>query len=220
MNQKIMEKVIRIISREVKTFQEPAVTAIAEMTQHDPYRVLVSCLLSLRTKDETTAAASARLFRLAVTPEQMVMLDKKQIENAIYPVGFYRVKAENILALSRTLLDRHHGKVPGTLEELLQLKGVGRKTANIVLTYGFQDPSGLAVDVHVHVIANRLGWVKTNTPEQTEMALRSTLPKKYWPMINDFFVQFGQHVCLTLSPWCSRCAVAAFCPRAGVKRNR
>lgn len=213
-------KVLGMIQKEVKQFEEPAVTQISTVTKHDPYRVLVSCLLSLRTKDETTARASARLFALADTPRNMVELTAKQIEHAIYPAGFYRVKAKRILEISQRLLDEYGGNVPHQTEELLKLKGVGRKTMNIVLTYGFQDKDGLAVDVHCHRIPNRLGWVKTKTPEQTEMALRRLIPKRYWIVINDTFVTFGQNICTPVSPFCSRCPVNNYCKQIGVTRSR
>ena len=189
--QEEIARVLKLIQKAVKQFEEPAVTQISRVTKQDPYRVLMSCLLSLRTRDETTAKASARLFSLADTPKKMVRLTRKQIEKAIYPVGFYHVKAKRILEVSKTLLDQYNGNVPRTMEELLKLKGVGRKTANIVLTYAFQDHDGLAVDVHCHRIPNRLGWVKTKTPEQTETALRMLVPRKYWILINDTFVTFG-----------------------------
>ncbi len=213
-------KVLKIIQKTVKQFEEPAVTQISKVTRHDPYRVLVSCLLSLRTKDQVTTKASARLFAVADTPNRMVKLTAKRIEQLIYPVGFYRVKAKRILKISKRLLDEYDGRVPRTMEELLKLKGVGRKTANICLTYAFKDPEGLAVDTHVHKVANRLGWVNTKTPEQTEMALRRLIPKRYWMIINDTFVTFGQHICTPVSPFCSVCPVRRFCQRAGVTRSR
>jgi len=213
-------RVLRIIQKAVQQFEEPSVTQISNVTKHDPYRVLISCLLSLRTKDATTAQASARLFALADTPHKMITLTPRQIERAIYPVGFYRVKAQRVLDISKTLLNDYQGKVPKTMEELLALKGVGRKTANITLTYGHQDPYGLAVDTHVHRLSNRLGWVKTKTPEQTEHALRTLFPKKRWMIINDTFVTFGQNICKPVSPRCSTCPVKRHCPRIGVTTHR
>ena len=212
-------KVITLIGKEARKFREPFVTAVANETR-DPYQVLIGCLLSLRTKDETTAGACERLFILAKTPKQMVRLKPSQIEKAIYPVGFYRVKTKRIQEISKTLLDQYNGNVPRTMEELLKLKGVGRKTANVTLTYGFNDPDGLAIDVHCNRIPNRLGWVKTKTPEETEMALRKLIPRKYWLQFNDSFVLFGQNVCKPISPFCSRCIANDHCKRVGVKKNR
>ena len=218
-SEKEIGQVIALISKEARKFREPIVTAVANETR-DPYQVLVGCLLSLRTKDETTAGACERLFRLANTPQQMVKLKQSQIEKAVYPVGFYRVKTRRILDISKTLLNEYKGNVPRTMDELLKLKGVGRKTANIVLTYGFNDPEGLPVDVHCNRIPNRLGWVKTKTPEETEMKLRELIPKKYWLQFNDSFVLFGQNVCKPISPFCSRCIVKNYCKRVGVKKSR
>jgi len=185
----------------------------------DPYRVLISCLLSLRTKDEVTAVASKRLFARASTPETMVQLTKEEIEALIYPVGFYHRKAEQIREISRTLIDEHDSNVPDTLDELLKLKGVGRKTANIVITMGFHK-QGIAVDTHVHRISNRLGLVKTKTPEQTEFALRDILPKKHWIVFNNLLVMHGQKICTPISPRCSICPISEYCDRVGVERFR
>ena len=185
----------------------------------DPFRVLIACLLSLRTKDETTGPASARLFTLADTPQAMLRLTPRQIERAIFPVGFYRTKARVILGVCRDLLDRFGGQVPDEIDALLTLKGVGRKTANLVVTQGFNKP-GLCVDVHVHRISNRWGYVKTRNPEETEMALRGRLPRRYWIGYNDLLVAFGQNVCQPLSPKCSECPVSRGCPRLGVTHSR
>jgi len=187
--------------------------------RHDPFETLISCLLSLRTKDSTTEAASARLFALARTPQAMLRLTPRKIERAIFPVGFYRTKARTILEISRTLVERHAGEVPGDLESLLALKGVGRKTANLVVTLAFRR-YGICVDTHVHRISNRWGYVRTKTPDQTEMALRSRLPRRHWRVYNDLLVAFGQNLCHPTSPWCSRCPVADRCARVGVTRSR
>lgn len=213
-------RTLLMIQQAVQQFEEPSVTQISKVTHHDPYRVLISCLLSLRTKDATTAQASTRLFALADTPQKMVALTTKKIERAIYPVGFYRVKAQRILDISKTLLQNYQGKVPKTMEALLTLKGVGRKTANIVLTYGHRDMNGLAVDVHCHRIPNRLGWITTKTPEQTEHALRTIFPQQYWIVINDTLVTFGQNICTPVSPHCSTCPVKKYCKRVGVLTHR
>jgi endonuclease-3 len=185
----------------------------------DPFRVLVSCLLSLRTKDGTTAAAARRLFALADAPNELAALDVRDVERAIYPVGFYRTKARRLIDLSRTLLQVHGGRVPDTLDALLDLKGVGRKTANLVLAQGFGQPA-ICVDTHVHRISNRWGYVRTKNPQATEAALRRKLPKRHWISYNDLLVAFGQTICQPTSPWCSRCPVEEFCPRRGVVRSR
>lgn len=207
--QKEIGSVIALIKKEVGHFENPIVTEIGEQTR-SPYQVLVSCLLSLRTRDYTTAKASTRLFSLAKTPQKMVSLSTKQIEKAIYPVGFYRVKAKRIKAISKTLLEEYKGKVPDSLEELLKLKGVGRKTANIVMVYGFQK-DGLPIDIHCHRIPNRLGWVNTKTPEKTEIELRKLIPHRYWLAFNDTFVTFGQNICKPARPRCWECPVTRYC---------
>lgn len=217
MKQTDINQVIVTLERESKNWQVPIVTKIAE-TQ-DPYRVLISTILSLRTKDETTSQASERLFKLADTPEKMVQFKVKQIEKMIYPVGFYRTKAKCILDISRRLIDEYKSRVPDEIDELLKLKGVGRKTANLVITLGY-GKLGICVDVHVHRISNRLGIVKTKTPEETEFALRKILPEKYWIRYNDLLVAFGQTLCRPTSPWCSKCPIMRYCPRLGVNRTR
>jgi endonuclease-3 len=205
---------VRDLARRWKT---PIVTEIAR--RHDPFLVLVSTILSLRTKDQTTAEASERLFRLAETPEQMARLSPDQVERAIYPVGFYRTKAAQILKICRVLIERHGGRVPADMEALLALKGVGRKTANLVLTQGHGLP-GICVDTHVHRIVNRWGYVSAATPDKTETALRRVLPDRYWIPINDWLVAFGQNLCAPVSPRCSECPLAAHCARRGVTRSR
>ena len=196
-------------------------TAVAEVAseQPDPFRVLIACLLSLRTQDATTREASERLFRVADTPEAMRRLPVARIARLIFPVGFYRTKARVIRAICRDLLERFGGRVPDDLDALLTLKGVGRKTANLVVTVGFDKP-GICVDIHVHRISNRLGFVRTKAPDQTELALRAKLPRRYWIGYNDLLVAFGQNVCRPLSPHCSRCPVARWCRRVGVGRAR
>jgi len=211
-------KTLAKIRRAIRPFQTPAVTHIAAKSR-DPFRVLISCLISLRTKDEVTDIASQRLFAKADTPEKMLQLSEKEIATLIFPAGFYRTKAKQIREISRTLIDQHQGRVPDTLEELLQLKGVGRKTANLVITIAYNQP-GICVDTHVHRISNRLGWVKTKTPEKTEMALREILPRRYWIPLNDWLVTFGQNMCQPVSPWCSKCLLNEDCPKIGVKYRR
>lgn len=185
----------------------------------DPFKVLISCILSLRTKDDVTAKATKRLFERAKTPEEMVKLKKEEIEAAIYPVGFYHRKAEQILELSRVLIEKYDSRVPDEIDELLKFKGVGRKTANIVITMGYKKP-GVAVDTHVHRLSNRLGLVATKTPYQTEFALRETLPQKYWIIFNDLLVMHGQTICTPISPKCSICPITEYCKRVGVTRYR
>jgi endonuclease-3 len=184
-----------------------------------PFTILISCLLSLRTQDKTTDAASARLFRLAKTPETMIRLPLGTLRKAIYPVSFYITKAKRIKEICNHLLKKHDGKVPGTLEELLELRGVGRKTANLVVTLGF-NKLGICVDTHVHRITNRWGYIKTKTPDESEMALRGKLPKKYWIQLNDLLVTYGQNLCKPVSPLCSQCQLTDFCPRFGVSHSR
>ena len=210
-----IDPVIATLKRTVRQWKVPVVGLYRE----EPFTTLVSCLLSLRTKDETTAVASARLFRIARTPRSMVKLTPATIERAIYPVGFYRTKARTILELSRTLLDRHAGRVPPDFEELLKLKGVGRKTANLVVTLAFGQ-YGICVDTHVHRISNRWGYVRTKSPHQTEMALREKLPRRHWRIYNDLLVAFGQNLCHPVSPHCSRCPISRVCARVGVTRSR
>lgn len=217
MQLKVTERVISILAKETKKWHTPAVTQVAR--RRDPYQVLISTLLSLRTKDEVTLAASKKLLSLAKTPREMTRLSEKKIARVIYPVGFYKTKAKRILEISKTLIEKYGGKVPSRLEELLELKGVGRKTANLVRTLGFRK-LGICVDTHVHRISNRLGLVKTKTPEKTEFALRKILPKKYWIPYNDLLVSFGQTLCRPISPWCSRCPVERYCQKVGVTLHR
>lgn len=210
---------LRILRKEVQQWQDPVVGVVAKESGRDPFRILISCLLSLRTKDRTTAEASARLFALAADPATMLELPRRRIERTIYPVGFYRTKAKQIHEICRRLLDRYGGRVPDSIDELLTLPGVGRKTANLVVTVGYQKP-GICVDVHVHRISNRWGYVRTNTPEQTEEALRKKLPRRYWITYNDLLVPFGQNLCLPVSPYCSRCKLTRYCERVGVAKSR
>ncbi|MGE5850327.1 MAG: endonuclease III domain-containing protein [Candidatus Methylomirabilota bacterium] len=213
-----IDHIVRTLQRTSRQWNPTAVGAVAQDSR-DPFQILISCLISLRTKDEVTGEASARLFRLARTPRTMLRLPVARIARTIYPAGFYRTKAKTIRALCRTLLDKHGGKVPADLETLLTLKGVGRKTANLVVTIGFGKP-GICVDTHVHRISNRLGIVRTKTPEQTEFALRKVLPGRHWIPYNDLLVTFGQNVCKPISPLCSTCPVNSLCPRIGVGKHR
>jgi endonuclease-3 len=209
---------IRILRREVPKWQTPAVTLVAENSE-SPFQVLISCILSLRTQDTTTAQASRRLFALADRPETMARLSIQKIEKAIFPVGFYHTKAKVIRDICRTLIKEYSGKVPDEIDELLKLKGVGRKTANLVVTLGYRKP-GICVDTHVHRISNRWGYLRTKNPKETEFALREKLPKQYWIEYNDLLVTFGQHLCRPISPICSRCPVAKYCDKVGVGVSR
>ncbi len=218
MKEREIHEAMAILQEAVRQWRTPAVTIVSQR-EGDPFKVLVSCILSLRTQDRTTAVASERLFALADNPAAMVGLGTEEIEKAIYPVGFYRVKAGQIREISRVLLERYGGKVPDDLDELLTLKGVGRKTANLVVTLGFGKP-GICVDTHVHRICNRWGYLATKTPEETEFALRAKLPKEYWLVINDLLVTFGQNQCHPVSPRCSTCQLAHLCARVGVAKSR
>jgi len=197
---------------------DPSVTRISRKTR-DPFKVLISCILSLRTKDEVTHKASQRLFGIAPDVKSMEKLSISQIKKAIYPVGFYNNKAQTIGKICKILLGKHQGKVPSTLDELLSLPGVGRKTANLVLTLGFGRP-GICVDTHVHRITNRWGYVNTKNPLQTELTLREKLPSCYWIQFNSILVKFGQKICRPVSPFCSRCPIKDFCSRNGVTKSR
>lgn len=218
MNNAKITQVFKRLKAAVRKLPDPSVTLVGKRWK-SPYLVLVSCLLSLRTKDATTLPAAERLFALAHTPEGMLKLSIADIERAVYPVGFYRTKARCILDISRSLLKDHHGEVPGTLEALLSFKGVGRKTANLVMIEGFGKP-GICVDTHVHRISNRFGYVKTGTPDETEMALRAKLPPELWKDINWVLVLWGQNVCRPVSPKCSVCPIRAVCQKIGVEGHR
>jgi endonuclease-3 len=213
-----IHEAMAILQVAVRQWRTPAVTIVSQR-EGDPFKVLISCILSLRTQDKTTGAASARLFALAGTPAQMVLLPRDVIEKTIYPVGFYRNKAAQILEICRVLLEKHDGRVPGEIDELLRFKGVGRKTANLVVTLGFGKP-GICVDTHVHRICNRWGYARTKKPEETESALRGKLPCEYWLVINDFLVTFGQNQCFPVSPRCSTCPLFHLCDRTGVVKSR
>jgi endonuclease III len=210
-----IHQVVRILKHEIRRWPVPALAKYVET----PFTVLIACILSLRTQDRTTVAASDRLFAIATTPESMLAVPVRKIERAIYPVSFYRTKARTIHAICEQLLSRYDGEVPCDLDDLLALPGVGRKTANIVVTLGFEKP-GIAVDTHVHRISNRLGYVRTRSPEKTEMSLRRKLPSRYWIVFNDLLVAYGQNLCKPVSPHCSTCKIATYCNRIGVKTSR
>jgi endonuclease-3 len=219
MDNATINTVLRILKNEIRKWKVPAVGIVAEGASDRPFETLISTVLSLRTKDRVTEAASRSLLGHASTPRAIAALTEDAVERLIYPVGFYRTKAKSLLAICRILLEDHGGRVPRDMDALLKLPGVGRKTANLVLTVGFGD-YGICVDTHVHRISNLWGYVATKTPEETEFALRGKLPRKQWITYNDILVTFGQNLCVPVSPWCSRCPVARYCPRTGLKRSR
>ena len=210
--------VIAIIREEMPRWKATTMAQVAELTR-DPFRVLIGTILSLRTQDKTTHEACERLFALADTPETMLTLSEETIDDAIYPVGFHATKAQNILKICRILIDQYDGRTPDGLDELIDLPGVGRKTANLVVTLGFNKP-GICVDTHVHRISNRWGYVSTKAPDDTEYALRDKLPGEYWIPINDLLVTYGQNLCKPISPFCTKCRLTAYCDRNGVEKSR
>ena len=217
MDKKKIKKIIEILETEYKKFKPPIVTEISK--KKDPFKVLIGTVLSLRTKDEVTHKASEKLFNQADSPQKILKLKEKEIEKLIYPVGFYKRKAKNIIEISKILIEKYDAKVPDSIDELLKLPGVGRKTANLVITLGY-GKYGICVDTHVHRISNRLGLVNTKTPEETEFALRKILPKKYWIKYNDLLVTWGQNICTPISPKCSICKIKDYCDKVGVTKHR
>jgi endonuclease III len=208
---KIVDRVMRTLAREIDGLELPAVEKISESQKQDPFQILISTLLSARTQDATTLAASTRLFAKARTPEAIARLRVSQIEKLIYPVSFYRNKAVFVKDTAKMILSRFGGKVPATLEQMVQLPGVGRKTANLVMILAFRSSDNICVDIHVHRIANRLGWVKTRTPEETEQALYKALERKWWPIVNLYLVTWGQNICRPVYPRCQQCAIVTSC---------
>jgi endonuclease-3 len=218
LDNKQIARVIRLLKVAMRDLPDPSVTLVGKKFK-SPFLVLISCLLSLRTRDETTLSACARLFARADTMQGMLELPVSEIQKLIYPVGFYKTKAARIHDICDSLIHRFNAQVPDDLEQLLTLKGVGRKTANLVLTEGFGKP-GICVDTHVHRISNRLGYIKTRTPESTEFALRKKLPHQYWIEYNALLVTWGQNVCKPISPMCSTCPVNSICHREKVTISR
>lgn len=210
---------MRSLARAITGLELPAVEKISEENAEDPFQILIATILSARTQDATTHAASARLFRRARTPRSMARLRVNEIEKLIYPVSFYRYKARYVKACCEMLVARFNGRVPATMEELVMLPGVGRKTANLVLILGFQSLQNICVDTHVHRIANRLGWVNTKLPDETEQALYRNTERRWWPYINLYLVTWGQNVCRPVYPRCGDCVIADQCPRIGVSRT-
>jgi endonuclease-3 len=210
--------VMRTLSKAIDGLEEPAVEKIAEEQEEDAFQVLIATMLSAQTRDAVTASSSARLFRVARTPRTMALLSVKQIEKLIYPVSFYRNKAIHVKRTCQEIMSRYGGKVPETMEELLTLPGVGRKTANLVLILAHRSRRNICVDTHVHRISNRLGWVETRTPDETEQALYAASHRKWWPLINLYLVTWGQNVCRPVYPLCGTCVVRDLCPKIGVTK--
>ena len=215
------DEIFYLLKKELKKYTMPVVSHPDwDDIVNTPFTTLISCLLSLRTKDEVTAQASYRLFKKYNTPNQLVNVSEKELQTLIFPVGFYKTKSKRIKEISKTLLETYDGKVPEDFDELLKLKGVGRKTANIVMVYGHKKQDYLPIDSHCNRIPNRLGWIKTKTPEQTELELKKVLPKKYWNDFNHLFVKFGQTICVPISPFCSKCPIKKYCKQLSVTKSR
>ena len=217
-NNKNIDAVLAAVKKCVEKYDAPVLERFHYKT-HDPYWVLIPCILSLRAKDGATSLVSEALYKIAPTPEKVLRITLKKMERIVYKTGFYHVKARNVLNITRIILDKYNGKVPSSIDELLTIPGVGRKTANLVVTVAFNKP-GICVDTHVHKIFNRWGYVTTKNPDATEFKLREILPKKFWLKINYWLVLFGQNICLSVSPLCSKCPVAGYCPRIGVEKSR
>lgn len=215
-----VEEIFHRLKQELGRYRSPVISRSKQALADTPFVTLISCLLSLRTKDEVTEQASVRLLKKYDTPKKLLQLSQKQIESLIYPVGFYKTKAKRILEIAHTLIEQYDGQVPDDFNELLQLKGVGRKTASIVMVFGFKKHGFLPIDTHCNRIPNRLGWITTRTPEETEHALKKILPEKYWDDFNELFVTFGQTICVPVSPFCSRCPIEPFCKKIGVRTSR
>jgi endonuclease-3 len=216
-----INEVMDVLKDFIQDYPQPLISQKTwEILPKTPYTVLISCLLSLRTKDEVTEQASIRLLQHHNTPEKMTLLTEHTIRQLIYPVGFYKVKAKRIKEISKTILEKYGGKVPNTFNELMKLKGVGRKTANIVMVYGHNNSEYLPIDTHCHRIPNRIGWIETKNPEETENELKKILPKKYWKEFNHLFVIFGQTICTPRSPHCSNCPIKKYCEQKNVKKHR
>lgn len=216
-----VDEIFNLIKNEIEKYDSPVVSRSKwDEIVHTPFTTLISCILSLRTKDEVTEQASVRLLKKYDTPEKLAKLPVDKIESLIFPVGFYKTKANRIKDISKTLLEKYNGEVPDNFNELLKLKGVGRKTANIVMVYGHKKQGFIPIDTHCHRIPNRLGWINTKTPEETEKRLREILPENYWDDFNHLFVRFGQTICVPVSPFCSRCPISQYCKRISVTQSR
>lgn len=214
------DEIFSLLKRELKKYDEPVVSKLKKDVINTPFTTLISCILSLRTKDEVTEKASIKLLKENNTPEKILKLSEKNIASLIYPVGFYKTKAKRIKDIASTIIESYSGKVPEEFDELLKIKGVGRKTANIVMVYGHKKHGYIPIDVHCHRIPNRLGWIKTKKPEETELELKKILPEKYWNDFNNLFVKFGQRICVPISPFCSLCPIEKYCKKISVKKSR
>ena len=216
-----IDEIFKLLNQELDRYDRPVVSRSKwDEIVNTPFTTLISCILSLRTKDEVTEQASVRLLKKYDTPEKLLQLSDEQIESLIYPVGFYKTKAMRLKEISKTLIENYGGNVPEDFDELLKLKGVGRKTANIVMVYGHKKQGYLPIDTHCNRVPNRLGWIKTKTPEETEIELRKILPRNYWDDFNHLFVTFGQTICVPVSPFCSRCPIKNYCKRVFVTKSR
>lgn len=216
---KNLDKIIALLKAEVARFDNPLITNIEEVSK-TPFMVLVSCILSLRTKDTTTGPVAQALFKEVQTPKDLLKMPLLRFQAIIRPVNYYRTKSKHIKSICRFIVEENHGNVPDTFEGLIALKGVGKKTAAITMVFGHKKPDFIPVDVHVHVISNRMGWVQTKNAEETMDELMERIPKKYWGDLNELFVLHGQNVCFTNSPICSKCAIAKLCPKIGVSKSR
>jgi len=215
-----VDKIFKLLKKDLSKFETPVINRAKKDIADTPFNTLISCILSLRTKDEVTEKASLQLLKKHNTPEKLLTLSEEEIESLIYPVGFYKTKAKRLKEISKTLIEEYQGNVPADFHELLKLKGVGRKTANIVMVYGHKKHGYIPIDTHCHRIPNRLGWIKTKTPDETEIELKKILPPKYWDDFNDMFVTFGQKICVPISPFCSKCPIERYCKKLDVKRSR
>jgi endonuclease-3 len=220
-NIKHMDEIIRILVNDLNDNRNPILSRNKwREINKTPFTTLISCILSLRTKDEVTEDASIRLLNKYDTPQKIIKISEKKIRSLIYPVGFYKTKSKRIIDISKTLIKKYNGLVPNDFNELLKLKGVGRKTANIVMIYGFKKKNYLPIDTHCHRIPNRIGWIKTKNPVETELELIKIMPKKYWNVFNKIFVKFGQIICLPVSPLCTKCPIEKYCKKINVKKHR
>ena len=220
-NIKNMNEIFNLLVKELNGKRNPILSRkkLKKINQ-TPFTILISCILSLRTKDEVTEEASIRLLNKYDTPQKIINLSENKIRELIYPVGFYKTKTKRIIEISKILINKYNGFVPNDFNELLKLKGIGRKTANIVMVYGFKKKEYLPIDTHCHRIPNRIGWIKTKTPEETEKELLKKMPKKYWNDFNRLFVKFGQTICLPISPLCTKCPIEKYCKKINVKYYR
>ena len=215
-----IDKIIKLIDKELENKKNPILSNQWEQINRTPFTTLILCILSLRTKDEVTEKASIKLLKNNDTPQKLIKLSEKKIQELIYPVGFYKTKSKRIKEISKTLIEKYNGSVPKKFDDLMKLKGVGRKTANIVMVYGFNKKNYIPIDTHCHRIPNRMGWIKTKNPEETEKELIKIMPKKYWTDFNNLFVKFGQMICLPISPLCSKCPIEKYCKKINVKNHR